>query len=119
MITLRSTTALMFKLKQYKALLQQMPDSSAKMQSLDLVKQVKRKSHLPPCELLPALASLLLELYFTKLLGRGTGIHRHSLHVLNLSLCRLKRGSGSKHVIIILQFPLDSPALFPLHIPVS
>lgn len=62
----------MFKLKQYKALLQQMPDSSTKMQSLDLVKQVKRKSHLPPCELLPALASLLLELYFTKFL-RGQG----------------------------------------------
>lgn len=69
MITLRSTTAIMFKLKQYKALLQRMPDSSAKMQSLDLVKQVKRKSHLPPCELLPAPASLLLELYFTKFLG--------------------------------------------------
>lgn len=74
MITLRSTTAIMFKLKQYKALLQRMPDSSAKMQSLDLVKQVKHKSHLPPCELLPALASLLLELYFTKFLAGAGGV---------------------------------------------
>lgn len=48
MITLRSTTAIIFKLKQYKAFLQQMPDSSAKMHSLDLVKQIKRKRHLPP-----------------------------------------------------------------------
>lgn len=96
-----------------------MPDSSAKKQSLDLVKQVKRKSHLPPPMLLfcfPALASPYRAVFHKSSWG-GSGIHRHNSNkVLNLSVCSLKWSGGNNILSSSCSFHL-APQLSSLFAP--
>ena len=97
-----------------------MPDSSAKMQSLDFTKQVEHKSHLSPWAALslPVLLSPLKP-YSIKVLGRGGKAGKQQKpqmefkQVSHLSPCSLKLSGGNKHITNLLQFPLATPSLFP------